>query len=95
MDFGTIAQTLIDWVVRLGGTVNDLPGTVAFALGLFTWFAVEQILRRIVAGLRWVVLLGVLAGLGISLPYVAGLMFERGGVPEIEGVSATQGDPTN
>ncbi len=81
MDFSTITDLLIGWVLGIGATVNDLPGTIAFALGLFTWFSVELVFRRIVAGLRWVVLLGVLAGLGVSLPYVASLMFERGGEP--------------
>lgn len=83
MDFGTLISTLTNWVITIGSTVNDLPGTVAFGLGLFTWFAVEQILRRVMSGLRWIILAGVLAGLGLSVPYLAGLMFERGGAPEI------------
>ncbi len=81
MDFSTIIETLTSWVLSIGGQVNDLPGTVAFGLGLFTWFAVEQVLRRIVSGMRWVILLGVLAGLGLSAPYLLGLMFDRGGEP--------------
>ncbi|MEJ6394983.1 hypothetical protein V8J82_17095 [Gymnodinialimonas sp. 2305UL16-5] len=79
MDLGTLAQTLIDWVVRIGTSVNDLPGTVAFALGLFTWFAVEQILQRVMNGVRWMVVIAVIAALGLSVPYIASLMFERGG----------------
>ena len=59
---------------------------VAFGLGLFTWFLVEQILRRIMSGMRWLILIGVLAGLGLSVPYMLSLVFERGGTPEIEGV---------
>jgi hypothetical protein len=49
---------------------------------------VEQILRRVMSGLRWVVLIGVLAGLGLSVPHMLSLMFERGGgaPPQIEGV---------
>ena len=90
MDFATVISTLTNWVVNLGTAVNDLPGTVAFGLGLFTWFAVEQILRRIMSGLRWIILAGVLAGLGLSIPYLAGLMFERGGPPP-----AIQTDPTS
>lgn len=83
MDLTTIISTLTTWVTTIGTTVNDLPGTVAFGLGLFTWFTVEQILRRIMSGMRWIILAGVLAGLGLSIPYLAGLMFERGGAPEI------------
>jgi len=84
VDFMTVIETLTSWVIGIGGRVNDLPGTVAFALGLFTWFAVEQVLRRIMSWMRWVIIVGVLAGLGLSVPYVAGLMLERGG--EIEGL---------
>lgn len=79
MDFGTLVQTLTDWVVRIGSSVNDLPGTVAFGLGLFTWFAVEQILQRLLNGLRWAILIGVVVALGLSVPYLASLLFERGG----------------
>ena len=79
MDFATIAQTLIDWVVRIGNSVNDLPGTVAFGLGLFTWFAVEQVLQRVFNWLRWIILVGVFAGLGLGLVYVATEVFTRGG----------------
>jgi hypothetical protein len=78
MDFATLAQGLIDWVVRIGATVNDMPGTLAFALGLFTWFAVEQILQRVINGLRWVVVIGALGALGLGVPYVAGIMLDRG-----------------
>lgn len=78
MDFATLAQGLIDWVARIGSTVNDLPGTLAFGLGLFTWFAVEQILHRVMNGLRWVVVIGALAALGLAVPQVANLMLDRG-----------------
>ncbi len=84
MDFGTLISTLTSWVVSIGGTVNNLPGVVAFGLGLFTWFLVEQILRRVVAGLRWLILIGALAGLGLTVPYMLSLVFERGGEPEIQ-----------
>lgn len=86
MDLSTIITSLIDWTVGIGQTVNDLPGTVAFGLGLFTWFAVEQILRRIFNWMRWIIVIGVLAGLGLSVPYVAGLMLDRGDPPPLEGV---------
>lgn len=79
MDFVSLIQALTDWIVRIGSTVNDLPGTVAFALGLFTWFAVEQILRRVMSGLRWIIIVGAIAALGLSVPYVASLMLDRGG----------------
>ncbi|MEP5760715.1 MAG: hypothetical protein ABJ327_15675 [Litoreibacter sp.] len=79
-----IASLLTTWIVGIGSTVNDLPGVVAFGLGLFTWFTAEQILRRLVSGLRWVILIGVLAGLGLTVPHMLGLMFERGGeTPDI------------
>lgn len=79
MDFGSLAQMLTDWVVAIGSTVNNLPGTVAFGLGLFTWFAVEQVLRRVMTGMRWVILAGVVAALGLSVPYLASLIWGSGG----------------
>lgn len=79
MDFVSLIQGLTDWIVRIGTSVNDLPGTVAFGLGLFTWFAVEQVLRRVMSGLRWVIIVGAIVALGLSVPYLASLMFERGG----------------
>ncbi|GAB5445502.1 hypothetical protein [Gymnodinialimonas sp.] len=79
MDFATLIQSLTDWIVRIGSSVNDLPGTVAFGLGLFTWFAVEQILRRVMSGLRWVIIVGAIVALGLSVPYLAALMLDAGG----------------
>ncbi len=78
MDFGTIIQTLTDWVVNIGSSVNELPGTVAFGLGLFTWFAVEQILQRLLNGLKWAILIGVVVALGLSLPYLVSTVFGSG-----------------
>lgn len=81
MDFGTLISTLTNWIVAIGSTVNDLPGVVAFGLGLFTWFMAEQILRRVVSGLRWIILIAALGALGLTVPQLLGLMFERGGTP--------------
>lgn len=78
MDFGSIIQTLVDWVVSIASGVNDLPGTVAFGLGLFTWFAVEQILQRLMNGLKWAILIGVVVALGLSLPYLINTVFGSG-----------------
>ena len=85
MDFATIISTLTNWIVNIGATVNDLPGVVAFGLGLFTWFMAEQILRKIVSSLRWIILIGALAGLGLTAPQLLGMIFERGGAPEVQG----------
>lgn len=84
MDFSTVVSTLSSWIVGIGSTVNDLPGVVAFGLGLFTWFMAEQILRRMVSGLRWLILIGALAGLGLTVPHMLSLMFERGGAAQLE-----------
>lgn len=85
MDFSTVISTLSSWIVNIGSTVNDLPGVAAFGLGLFTWFMAEQILRRIVSSLRWIILVVALAGLGLTVPNMLSLMFERGGNPPIQG----------
>lgn len=79
MDFGTLMQSLTDWVVQIGTSVNELPGTLAFALGLFTWFAVEQILRRVMSGMRWVIIVGAIVALGFTVPYLASFLFDFGG----------------
>ena len=79
MDFASLVQSLTDWIVQIGSSVNDLPGTVGFGLGLFTWFAVEQILRRVMSGLRWVIIIGAIVALGLSVPYLASLMMDAGG----------------
>jgi hypothetical protein len=81
MDFASLVQTLIDWIVQVGASVHDLPGTVGFGLGLFTWFAVEQILHRVMSGLRWVIIIGAIVALGLSVPYLASLMMGSGGPP--------------
>lgn len=79
MDFASLVESLTDWVAQVGTSVNDLPGTLAFALGLFTWFAVEQILRRVVSGLRWVIIVGAIVALGFTVPYLASFLFDFGG----------------
>ena len=85
-NFGTFTSVMTTWIVNIGGTVNDLPGVVAFGLGLFTWFMAEQIMRRLVSGLRWIILIGALAGLGLTAPKMLSMVFERGGdVPEVVG----------
>ncbi|MEJ6389195.1 hypothetical protein [Gymnodinialimonas ulvae] len=78
MEFSTLIQTLVDWVVSIGAGVNGLPGTVAFGLGLFTWFAVEQVLQRLMNGVKWAILIGVVVALGLSLPYLIGTVFGSG-----------------
>ena len=78
MDFATLVQTLTDWIVRIGGTVNELPGTAAFALGLFTWFSVERMLARLMTGIKWAILMGVIVALGLTLPYLASLLWGSG-----------------
>ena len=77
MDLATIVESLINWIVNIGGQVNDLPGGLAFVLGLVTWFVVEQVLRRILSWMRWVILVGAIVGLGFTVPFVLGQFFSR------------------
>ena len=88
MDLSTIIQTLIDWAVAIGGQVNTLPGGVAFALGLVTWYVVEQVLRRIFNWMRWLILIGVIAGLGFTVPYIFNQFFNLAG-PVVLGQETT------
>ena len=91
LDLATLVQTLIDWIATVGASVDALPGTAAFALGLFTWFMVEQILRRILSWIRWMILVGAIPALGVSIVVIATQFFEVG-LPQIEGLNATPED---
>lgn len=92
LDLSTLIQTLIDYVVNIGTQVNDLPGGLAFALGLVTWFVVEQVLRRILSWMRWLILIGVIVGLGFTVPYIFNEFFSRAGVPTLGGETLEQTD---
>ena len=86
IDLASIIQNLTDYLVLLGQDINELPGGMAFALGLFSWFVVEQVLRRILSWVRWLILAGVIAGLGLTIPYVVNEFFSRAGTPQIDGL---------
>lgn len=90
LDLSTLIATLVDYVLVVGREVNALPGGLAFALGLVTWFLVEQILRRILSWMRWLVLVGVVVGLGYTLPFLLGEIWSRAGMPAFGG---TRMDP--
>lgn len=81
IDFATLIQTLVDYIISIGRQVNDLPGGLAFALGLVTWFLVEQVLRRILSWVRWLILIGAIVGLGYTLPLILNELIDRGALP--------------
>lgn len=95
IDLGTIINTLTQWVISIGGQVNELPGGLAFALGLVTWFAVEQILRRILSWMRWLILIGVIVGLGFTVPYILNQFLGMGGLPSFGGEQTQPSDIFN
>lgn len=70
MDFGEIIEALTGYIIATGEKVDEMPGLYAFGLGLLTWFMVEQIIRRISTAMRWVILVGAIVGLGLSLPHL-------------------------
>jgi hypothetical protein len=74
MDFYAIISTLTDWVVAVARSVEGLNPTVAFALGAFTWFLVDKVLQRIMSWMKWAILLGVLAALGLSIPELTSML---------------------
>ena len=41
----TLGSQLQQWL----DSANQLPGTVAFVAGAFSWFVIEQIIRRLAA----------------------------------------------
>lgn len=90
--FSSLIDTLIAYATHMGQQVNDMPGGLAFALGLVTWFAVEQILRRILSWIRWLVLAGVITGLGFSVSYVAKEFFSKASTPVLEGQTLSPED---
>ena len=65
MDF-TFLQDLADQLSELVAAANDLPGTVAFVAGAFSWFMVEQIIRRLASIMRTVLIVGLIAAGGVS-----------------------------
>ncbi len=81
IDFATLINTFIEYIVSIGKQVNDLPGGLAFALGLVTWFLVEQALRRILSWVRWLILIGAIVGLGYTLPLILNELIDRGALP--------------
>lgn len=95
IDFQGFIKTLTDWVMSVAKSVNDLPGGTAFAFGLLTWFLVEQVLRRMSSWLRWLVLFGVVAGLGYTLPYLFGELFDQVEMPNIPGLNLNSDSVTS
>ena len=81
IDFATLINAMVDYIISIGKQVNDLPGGLAFALGLVTWFLVEQVLRRILSWVRWLVLIGAIIGLGYTLPRILNELIDRGILP--------------
>lgn len=71
MELTEVVSVLTDKIVEVGGQVDDMPGLHAFGLGLMTWFIVEQILRRIMSWMRWAIIIGAIAGLGLSMPWLS------------------------
>lgn len=84
-DFNALIQPLVTFVVSMGEEVNALPGGLAFTLGLFTWFVVEQILRRLFSWLRWAILAAAIVGLGYTLPRIVNEFFDRATLPPLNG----------
>ena len=66
MEDSNFLQQTIDLLVKLFHAANDLPGSVAFVAGVFTWFMVEQIIRRLASILRVVIIIGFIAATGVS-----------------------------
>ena len=66
----SFVQESIDFIVAVSQRAAELDGRLAFALGLVTWFLVEQAIRRFAGLLRRAILLGALAALGFGLAYL-------------------------
>lgn len=82
MEFAGIIETLTAHVITVGEKVDEMRGTHAFALGLATWFFLEQIVRRIASKVRWLILIGAIVGLGVSFPQLADFITQSFGGAE-------------
>jgi len=79
-----ILETFIDTAAALIRTLNEqaaaLDGRAAFVLGLFTWFLVEQAVRRLAGALRIAIIVAALGGAGLGTAAWFGA-FDDGGPP--------------
>ena len=77
LTLSTIIDALINFIVSIGQQMNQVPGSLAFVMGLITWFVVEQVLRYIASWMRWLIIIGAIAGLGFTGLYIAREFLDR------------------
>lgn len=65
------------FVGMMSDRASEMDGRLAFLLGLGTWFAVEQMIRRLAGILRWAILGAALAGGGMAVASVLGFSFDE------------------
>ncbi len=67
VDFQSFVGGAIDFISSMSDKAADMDGRVAFVLGMLTWFAVEQAVRRLAGILRWAILIGAVGAGGFAL----------------------------
>lgn len=78
-------ETFIDQAVRFIGWANQkaaaMDGRAAFVLGLLTWFAVEQAIRRLAGALRLAIIVAALGASGVGLAALVASFGDDGPAP--------------
>lgn len=72
----TLGSQLEQWL----DAANQLPGTVAFVAGAFSWFVIEQIIRRLAGIMRTALMLGLIAAAGVSLVALTNFIVNDGDI---------------
>jgi hypothetical protein len=60
-------EAAIDFIAAVNEQAAAMDGRAAFVLGLLTWFAVEQAIRRLAGALRIAIIVGALGAGGLGL----------------------------
>jgi hypothetical protein len=64
--FGDVVSALQSFILAANERAANLDGRAAFVLGLLTWFAVEQAIRRLSSLLRIAIIVAALGAIGVG-----------------------------
>ena len=64
--FGDVVSAMQSFILAANERAANLDGRAAFVLGLLTWFAVEQAIRRLSSLLRIAIIVAALGAIGVG-----------------------------
>ena len=64
--FGDVVSAMQSFILAANERAANLDGRAAFVLGLLTWFAVEQAIRRLSSLLRIAIIVAALGAIGVA-----------------------------